>query len=412
MSTSGKDFLVGKKILYVTSDWSGLRDLLLDEKDQPSGMPAFFEPLYQLVKDGACIEMIIVSNRDYNKIGSRHPILSKVKISSVYWPSSKRIDNAVSVIKSIYQIYKYVKKFKPEFIYGLGPKGVLAYPSAKRFNIPFGIRVFGTNYYYDRLNSLGKISFAFSSPFMYMMFSLRSEFIIATDDGSRTDKIFDQIGNRSTSFYFLRNGFELPAERIGTTRNENELYLFYPGRISDKKQQILAVDIIHQLKNIGYEKVKLKFAGHVTDKRYFKEMMSHARALGVEKCIDYLGVLEKRRLLEIMKQSLAVLSFQKVSNLSNTLIEALSIGSIVVSYAEDSLLEFLADGESAILVEDINEVCEKLRELIENEKLESEIRLNAASIVKRNFYSWEKRSEQEIKVIANVMEKKPNTDTE
>ncbi len=231
-----------------------------------------------------------------------------------------------------------------------------------------------------------------------MLFSLRSKFILATDDGSRADKLNQIIGNKKNTFYYWKNGVQIEIGAIAKLVDSGA-FLFYPSRIAEKKQQVEAVKLLHSLRQKGNDKLSLILVGHISDQQYFDEVFCYAKYLGVEKQVVYKGLMEKDELLSYMKHAQAVVSFQKVSNLGNVLIEALSCESLVVSYDEPALSEFLVHGESAILISEIDEAANILNKIFSDSEMNYKIRKNSKVALLSMFDDWDKRVRSEIELI-------------
>jgi glycosyltransferase involved in cell wall biosynthesis len=401
MSGNGQRSFKGKKILYVTSDWSGLQDLLTCEYSKPKGMPAFVRPIKALAMSGAEIELIVLSK---NKAEGSVPCsyFDNTHITILRWPDRKSLDAIYFLAKSFWSIIKLVNSLKPDFIYAQGSKGVLGQIVARLFSIPVGVRVFGVNTYLYKYESLGRIKFSLKSPFLFLSFWLNSHFLLATKDGSPSDKLYNAIGNKKTKFLCWKNGFDQITE-LNSMDDVDSNYIFYPSRIADKKQQTKAVELLYHLKRAGVQKIKLIMAGQITEKKYFNKIFALAESLSVGEFVEYYGVMEQQKLLNYMHNAQAVVSFQKVSNLGNTLIEALSCESIVVSYNEKSLTDFLIDNESALLVDSMDEAATKLIKLMKDPVLTSNVRKNAKKALFVEFDSWEVRVEKELNLILDVL---------
>lgn len=388
-----------KKILYVTSEWSALTDVLSGESEKPRGMPAFIKPLQAFKKEGADILLIILSDSEIRSVKS--VILNGIYIKKIIWPSSKSAKGVLKLILCFKQVYKIAKEYAPDFIYSMGSAGALGLLVAKLIKVPVGVRIFGTNIYYPRLKQQGTLRFIMSSPLLSLLFRCKSDFILATNDGSESDQIYRLIGNKKSKFKFWRNGVDLPVEVKKKQGYQDSI--FYPGRICEKKQQVKAVQLLAKLHAAGEKKIKLLLAGHVTEPAYLEEVFVVAKKLGVDKKVKYLGTIETSDVYQIMASSLAVLSLQKVSNLSNVLLESLACGAILISYDEVALSQILQKDTSAILITSIDEIVPKLCEIKKDPQKEVAMRNQAKIVAQTQLVSWSKRIEEERKLIIDVI---------
>jgi len=384
-------------IIYVTSDWSGLKDVLLEKGATPKGMPAFFKPLVELNRLGVKVELIVLTS-EFQQDDVSSDYFTNTHITVLPWPSSKSFKATYDLIYSIYKICAIIKSVKPFFVYSLGPKGVLGTIAAKITNTPVGVRVFGINTYYEKYQAQGELKFALKSPLFYLMFKLRSNFILATNDGSPSDLMNQKIGRKDNVFECWENGFDFPDINLNNATNASS-YLIYPSRISKKKQQLEVVKILEKLHYLGHNEVKLLFAGHLTDKKYWEQIERYIEDARLSDHVQYLGSLDKQALFKYMHEAICVISIQKVSNLSNIVLEALSCNAVVLSFREPALCRFLEHGKSAILINDVEEGAFFISKLMQNARLEAEIRVNGRKALEMYIDTWDERIKRELNLI-------------
>ena len=388
--------LQGENILYITSEWSGLTDIF--KKEEPRGMPAFFNTLNGLSIEGANVRIIVFS--ESLKTGVIKIQLNSYRYVAIILPwELKAIKKPFVLLKNIYRVFFITKKINPSFIYSLGVAGYIGKIPSILLKIPIGVRLFGINKYYKLYTEIKKIRFLFHSPLLFSIFYFKSNFILATDDGSKADELFKCLGNKNTNFYFWKNGYDSNLKFNNNRSIQKNPYIFYPARIASKKQQIKAVDLLKKLLDNGYNSVNLKLAGHITDKKYYKDIIIYASKIGIEHKIEYCGVLEKEKLFSYMNEALVVLSLQKISNLGNTTIEALNSKSVLLSFKEPSLEEFLQNKKSAILVTNMNDAVDEIGTLLNDPDYDTGIRKNGYKALTSYLKSWEQRISEEIDLI-------------
>ncbi|GAG64441.1 unnamed protein product [marine sediment metagenome] len=140
-------------------------------------------------------------------------------------------------------------------------------------------------------------------------------------------------------------------------------------------------------------------AGHVTDQAYFTQLMKQVKELGLESSCEYAGIFDKQQMTHALSHSLAVLSFQRVSNLSNICIETLAAGAVLVAPDDGSLNGIVEDNVSGILVRDSAEGADRIAKLIEHPSQIKRLGSEASQAVKRNFRSWDERVQDEMMLI-------------
>ncbi|MCF2857407.1 glycosyltransferase [Pseudoalteromonas sp. SMS1] len=384
-------------IVYVTSDWSGLKDVLLEKGATPKGMPAFFKPLEELNRRNVKVELIVLTS-EFKQSDISSDYFSNTNITVLPWPSSKSLKAAYDIAYTVYKVCSIIRAVKPSFVYSLGPKGVTGTIAAKITNTPVGVRIFGINTYYEKYQAQGELKFALKSPLFYLMFKLRSNFILATNDGSPSDLLNQEIGRKDNVFKYWANGFDYSDVDLSTTAKTSR-YLIYPSRISEKKQQLEAVKILEDLHRLGHQDVKLLFVGHLTDKNYWEKIERYVDTAGLSEHVQYLGTMDKASLFKYMHDAICVLSIQKVSNLSNVLLEALSCNSVILSYREPALCNFLEHEKSALLINKNDEAAHLISNLIEDAELQSDIRTKGKDALENYVDPWHVRVNRELDLL-------------
>ncbi|NOH65231.1 glycosyltransferase [Vibrio rotiferianus] len=384
-------------IIYVTSDWSGLKDVLLEKGATPKGMPAFFKPLEELNRRNVKVELIILTS-EFKQADVSSDYFTNTNVTVLPWPNSKSIKAAYDIARAVFRICSIIRSVKPSFVYSLGPKGVAGTIAAKLTNTPVGVRIFGINTYHEKYKLQGELKFALNSPLVYLMFKLRSKFMLATNDGSRSDLLNQDIGHKSNEFKYWTNGFDCSSNEFNISTKTSG-YIIYPSRISEKKQQLEAIKILEDLHSLGHQDIKLLLAGHLTDEKYWKNIESYIQNSNLSQHVQYLGVLDKNSLIRHMQGSICVLSIQKVSNLSNVLLEALSCNSVVLSYQEPALCNFLEHEKSAFLINDNREAAQLISTLIKDASLQYKLRSKGREALEKHVDPWHIRVNREVDLI-------------
>ncbi len=404
------------RILYVTPLWSGLKDALFCGCE-PMGMPAFTNPLREMIKRGYEIDLVVASS-EIQSVNLGVEWLDSSRILFADWD----ISSPIRALKSIVILYRTVdlalKNRTYDFVYGHGSIGAVANIAALRHHIPIGMRLYGTFLsrelgYGKSPNSLEmfvrKILCFIRHPLEYLSFILPKDFLLVTNDGSRGDYVWQQIGNSQYKWHFWLNGFPTDEATEGTDivmRSELQHFiadethfLLYPARIARWKRQHLALDLLEKL--IYSEKLELRlvFVGHVTDEGYYTELKEIVQSKGLSDYVCFIGPVAKQELRMLYRHSLAVLSFYDVSNLGNVAIEALSYGCVLVSIDDGTLDSLVVHGESGFLIRDIDEAVPIVRNLLSDSDLRNHVRTSANTIAKARIMSWSERVDQEIELI-------------
>jgi len=394
------------RILYVTPLWGGFKDLIYGGKSQATGMPAFIGPLRRLVELGNEIDCVVAARKPEcgQPLHIGVPWLSEAALRIVPWSHKGLLSSSASLIRLWRTVTDCLKNKKYDFVYGHGSVGAVGCMCANRRGIRTGGRAYGTMYANSLLEK-SRLNMAIRHPLEYGLYAGRKHFLLATNDGTRGDVVYNSIVKKPHyKFHFLRNGVEFPEpdrERGGSVGGRP--YLLFPARIAPWKQQHLGVEILHRLQQMGHTQVQLRIAGGISSEDYFEKVRGLARDYGLEQNVIYVGSLTQKDLLTSSRNALAVLSLYRISNLGNVVIEALTAGSTVLALNDHSLDELITDGENGILVDGPDEAARRIEELMLQPELTESIRRKARDRAKETFLSWEDRIEIEIGMIYDAV---------
>ena len=377
-----------KKVLYVSPVWTNLKNYDLKNKIE-SGMPAFSEPLKLLLSREIKLDILWI--RD-----ATSPVLVDQFFNSqkeVFINTKSKLGLLFSILIVFFKTRKQIKKLQPDIIFCHGALSVGAIVAAKISNKKVVVRIYGTNKYKDELNRLGKFFFMIRYPLVFLSFYISTDALIATDDGSSSNEIFNSIG-RAKEFHFLRNGY--PEQ--SSTSIKRKSVLLCVGRIEHKKNQIKAINFFEEAAKSNKE-LKLKFIGEVSSVEYFEELKSAINSSPFRKKIEILGGIDKKKLFDLYKESDAILGFQNNSNFGNVVIEAISNGLLLFSYPEKVFDEINSKTKQKLIFTGKSET--KLAQIFSTLSLEDKnnIRTQSRKALESIIPPWKKRSLLEISII-------------
>lgn len=392
------------RILYVTALWSGLADILF-HGSPPRGMPAFIRPLKTLIERGYEVDLLIL-DREQRELNIGVDWLKKEQLALIK-PQLGRFGMLGALVGLYGYVQKRLRTQQYDFVYGQGTVGTLGVLAARKANIPCGQRLYGISYFVQeflggKLSSLERIGVFIRHPLHYMAFSLAKAFLLVTNDGSRADIVYQQIGSSKQQFLFWLNGVDQQQPHQDTAMNSvagANPFLLYPGRIDRFKRQHLAIELVHKLKAKSTQPIKLVFAGHDYDQEYRAELDKLVDDYAVSELVEFLGPVTRLQLQDMYFSCLAVLSFYDVSNLGNVAIEALASGAALISLADGTLDAVAVHGESAYLVNDMDEAAAAVCELQQEPKKRESIKQGARTAANERFVSWDERVAREIEQI-------------
>jgi glycosyltransferase involved in cell wall biosynthesis len=373
------------RVLYISPIWTNLAGYELSESHE-SGMPAFSEPLKQFLLQGVSVSVLWLKSP------------SSPSLVDSFLATQERIlikDNSkIRLLFSTFRIFIvtiwHIRKVKPDVVFCHGALSAGGALAARLLRKRLVVRVYGTNKYSEELRRSGRFLFFVRYPLVFILFSSSSDALIATDDGSKSDEIFQAIG-RSKKFYFLKNGF--PSNKEASASKTP--ILLCVGRIEKKKNQIQALEFFKAIAAKD-PKVVLKFIGAVTSKEYFVDLTKSIESSGLAGRIEVLGGMTKSQLYEYYLKADSVVSFQSNSNFGNVAIECLTYGCLYITYNEESFLQ-LSKVPIALLGESPQELARIYLSLSVEEK--RQIREAGQRCITQVLTPWATRASREVEIV-------------
>ncbi|WLR52860.1 glycosyltransferase [Bacillus tianshenii] len=393
------------RILYVTPLWSGFRDLIVEGNSESKGMPAFIKPLQGLIQAGHQVDFFIGITESHLNLNIQVEWL--IKSDFYLHPLKlKGFERGTNSSKILSQLIKVMKQKKYDFVYCHGSFGTFGNIAANMMRIPCGLRLYGT-FFAERLEKQGKFKVMLKHPLESLAYRLNKEFLLITNDGTRGDYVRKMMNPKPNyNFYFWLNGVDKAVIHKQMEEKQFRLpdkVLFFPARIARWKQQHKAIELLKRVHEHGNDDVYLHFAGHIKEEAYWEELQEKVRKLGLDKYVQYVGTLNQRQLNYYYRNSLAVLSFYRLSNLGNVLIEALTNGGVILTLNDHSTDNVLKNGKNGFLVNNMDEGQQVIAELIQNEKLVHSLKSEASLTSKEVFLAWGERIQKEITIIENAV---------
>lgn len=392
------------KILYVTPSYLGAEDVIMNITENYTGLPPFVKALQGLREKGHQIDFVIVDTKDKKDLYLKE---CNENITFLEW-ESEGFKRLTAPLKLFFKLNSIIKNNNYDFIYGHGSIGALVSIVANYHNIPVGQRLYGAYPILKNIkNKKSTLSIFLRQPLYYMSFKLKKDFLIVTNDGTQGDYVYKKLNKYKQSnfdFYCWTNGVDDLFYNRELDVDEN--FIFYPGRISPQKQQLKVLNVIKSLKDKGCN-IKFYFAGQ-KDKGYAEEVEKSIKDNGLEENVVYLGTMKREELAYLYKNSIATLLLYDISSRGNTALEALKCGSVIITYNNNGLNEFILNGENGFLVDNEEEIPNIIINLFNNKERLYAMRKKSKEVADLKLESWDERISKEINLIEKVINKNEN----
>jgi len=187
--------------------------------------------------------------------------------------------------------------------------------------------------------------------------------------------------------------------------------------VSKDKKVILAVSRLVKWKRVDriinaiplviskYNNVIFMIVGDGDDKAYLENLVEK---LNIKDYVKFIGAVPHNEVKYYMNAADIFISTNDLSNVSNSLLEAMKCGKCVVTLNTGETSEIIKNNENGILldVNYINNLPNVIIQLLNDEKLRNKLGRNARKYALENFLTWDQRIKMEIKFIEELCLKK------
>lgn len=392
------------KILYVALSMRGMDDII-DGGSDDRGLPSFVYPLKAFIKKGHEVKIILISSY-------RKPINIKVdwlKNEDILYNSNADITSGSYIKRSITkfkesillcrEISLQLKNGKYDFVYCHGKAAIIGNIFANIYRIPCGYRIYGTIDMYDMLKTKGVLYTILKYPSYFALFNLKKKFMLITDDGSHGEYVVRRLRLRNSyKIYYWKNGVDRVQIDSSGIDVSQKPYIFTAGRVCETKGQHKSIEVLKGLIKNGCN-INLLIAGPLVDLDYYKKLKKMIRDYNIKDYVQFLGDLPREQMQAYAHESKAVLLFARSSNLSNVFIECGIIGSVIITYDEESLHEFICNKKNGFFVSDHMEAVEIIKSLLSEEEKYSFLSSGIKSIMTEKMLTWNERCDKEVKLV-------------
>lgn len=315
----------------------------------------------------------------------------------------------MDLIKLIFILKNTIKKWKPDILYTTSYYSIIGSLVARMYKIPQISRFYGT--FLTQLFHLQIQTFSFLPKLIAeaLSFKLSKDGLVITDDGTQGDEVCRKLKIDISKVLFIRNGIDKSmirkikmnnnkkTIRDAINLNSEDFVITNVSRLSAWKRVDLVIqsfnELIISLPQKIADKFKLLIVGDGTQREFLKKL---AYALPCRKQIIFLGNRSHEETLKIMFASDLLTFFYEVSNVGNTLLEALALGKIVVARNTGDTKNFIRNGFNGFIVskdpDNIKrEFINIIHLLIHNPELAREISLNAEKFAEDNLIDINER---------------------
>ena len=411
------------KILFALRLYSGLESSVINEKWDPNGIPTIYKLLEGMEKYHEVKVLLfhkIPSDMQYsNYIEKRDKSIhfrqfknAFVVISSLF---NKNLNQFQKIIEELFHCIKLIKHInveKPDLIYidnaNIWSAGIIT----RIYKIPVILRLLGIYPYISKLSANKTniyqklLKWSFKAPF---------SLVINTNDGSGKNSDVIKLLKVNTNYKLLINGVQTPKITKDNYRNKKllidskNLVCLFIGKLEIYKGCVAFVNMIIAARKEGY-RVHGIIIGEGSQKSNILNMISNSK---YKNSFSIIGNITHKDIFYYHSISDLYISLNHLGNMSNTNLEAIKFGQVVIFPknlpTETDREDIKLFGEDKILwindPDDINGFVTHIRNINSDNNL-LKIYKNNMLYFDKLLSSWDDRIDNEISIIEKLVIKK------
>lgn len=406
------------RILYIAADNPAVDTILGGMHDETlSGLPAFYYPFKMLLEKGHTIDLMLISNEEHEVVESEH--FKKENFFQLRLKHSGVLGTLEFPMMLRRETRKRLKARHYDFVYGMAEGSHMGIRTAVKMSVPCALRQYGAQEMANVLEPMKRglrrwIKALKDYTYITLSMISRKSFLLATNDGSRVDELYDILGVKKNKFdfYFWRSAVAIPEEqpivKLNTSDNYPDEYdplcLSMVGRIADVKRQDRAAKVLGEVHKKGV-KMHLYLIGDVSSQEMLAATKKVIEEYHIEDYVHFVGGQPQSVCRKYARNSLATLLVSEWNRV-NIFYEVMGEGSVVLTNNNHSIDEFIENNENCLVYDTEAEAAEKLVALMNDLDHQAKIRANAHKTAIEKFMTLERRFGMEAQLVIDTAEGK------
>ncbi len=279
----------------------------------------------------------------------------------------KNIDFQPISNMSVGEIDRIIEEYKPDVLHAHDMRA--AYISSKnRHKIPVVCHIHNNAFDSRRIS---KKSVAF------LLASFRISHIFWVSDESMKQYIFSKYVKKKSSV--LHNIIDVDSllSKVNEDKTTYSNDLVYVGRLSEEKNPMRLLEIVSEIKKSKYD-ISLSVVG---DGIYKEIMEKEVIDKGLTSNVIFYGFLNNP--YKLVKDSSIMIMTSIREGLPMCILEALSLGTPVISTPVGAIKDIITDGTNGFLCNENSEFSNRIIEILNNDQKHVSMSLQAASFAKQ-----------------------------
>lgn len=394
------------------------------------GMQSIYQFHRAILKNSAHVNFIQIGNYEQDfvfkvegvktTVVKLRPILEGTKLERHI---NKLFNLLRFVVASVYTAKKIVKHnnqigYKSVFVGHIANGVIAAFICSIIFRKPYIKRLYGTlltfHMGYDKnypVNLFKKIIMPIRHFEEWLAIKVPADGYALTNDGTYLDRIskfkkydtkYHAINGLSTQILRSNKCYSINSKRIELF-GEKKLVILTACRLTSWKRVDRVIEIARLLKKKVNNEILFCIYGEGELKQHFRTIV---RDFHLEDIIQIRDGVEQHQIEEALNFADIYLSTQDYSNLTNTVLEAICIGKVVITLDVGGIRDVIKHNVNGLLVPLPNceqRIANQIFNLIDNKVKMQSLSSGALHYSKENLISWEKRGELDAELLNYVV---------
>lgn len=318
----------------------------------------------------------------------------------------------LSLIWQLQMLYRVVKaKIRPDIIYCMRPTFLVSgWLLSRLTGAKLVWRLYGSYGLYDawfqqnswveRLKNIGVL----------VAYRIPADLLITTNDGTRGDKVARWAGFPMERHRFWLNGvdkslrvpdFDTALFKQSLGLAPDSLMILMLGRLCSFRRVDRMIDAMPDiLRDVPEARLVIVGGGELRE-----ELENQARALELDKKVMFVGPVPNNQIWKYLNASDLYVIVNMGSNLSATLIEAMSAGCCILTADVGGTTEVAIDGANSVVLDDAapSSITGAAVDLLKNPQERDRLAQGAYQYSMKHFQSWDERIQMEVEELKRLI---------
>lgn len=284
------------------------------------------------------------------------------------------------------------KKHRFKLVYGAGCSSVYAASTiGKDLCIPSVGRLFGT-YLYPYLNYPGSLFLRFEE---CMAFKSNLSKLIVTNDGTDGDRVAKHFNVPKDRLCFWRNGVNEPLHIC--MKPTDAIHIVSMARLDRWKRVDRIIKAVAEVRKQRSD-IVLDVVGDGPEMQTLKELVDQ---IGI-KHVFFHGMVTRKEASCLLTSADIFITTNDYSNVSNSLLEAMMCGKVVIALNTGGTSDIIQDGINGFLVDKEEELSNAIRRACDKNN-RMRIGYEAREYAREHFELWDSRIQKEVAVCEELI---------